>query len=323
MPKPSKKIILLVLVLVILGSVIYAAIIMSRKEIYTAKTAELNVVESAALAKDSDNDGLKDWEEQLWKTDPENPDTDGDATQDGLEIKQGRNPLVAGQNDKLDTDTITNKINTETENDLTDTDKFSRELFVKIIAAKNNNTPPTESDIQDFLNKTISQELQDQKMRSFTTADFKTTSVETAATLKSYGNEIAAILKEQPPEPLEYEMSIVDRAEKNNDPSELQKLKPLITQYQRIQSDLLQVSVPQSALAVHIELADSVSGMIYSITGLSNILTDPIKALPGVSAYGDNVERFPASIRAFKKYFDTKSVVFGPGDAGYNFFNAI
>ena len=31
------------------------------------------------LEKDSDNDGLKDWEEDLWKTDSKNKDTDGDG----------------------------------------------------------------------------------------------------------------------------------------------------------------------------------------------------------------------------------------------------
>ncbi len=51
------------------------------------------------LIKDSDNDGLLDWEEKVYGTDPNNPDTDGDGTTDGEEIKQHRDPLVAGPND--------------------------------------------------------------------------------------------------------------------------------------------------------------------------------------------------------------------------------
>jgi len=43
---------------------------------------------------DSDTDGLKDWEEALWKTDPYSPDTDGDGVSDGDEIKAGHNPLA-------------------------------------------------------------------------------------------------------------------------------------------------------------------------------------------------------------------------------------
>jgi hypothetical protein len=55
----------------------------------------------ATLSVDSDNDGLKDWEEPLYKTDPQNPDTDGDGTNDGDEIKQNRDPLKKGPNDKV------------------------------------------------------------------------------------------------------------------------------------------------------------------------------------------------------------------------------
>ncbi|MCH7529851.1 hypothetical protein IIB50_01915 [Patescibacteria group bacterium] len=52
---------------------------------------------------DSDDDGLKDWEEVLWGTDPFNPDTDNDGTDDGVEIAVDRNPLVSSSGGVLDT----------------------------------------------------------------------------------------------------------------------------------------------------------------------------------------------------------------------------
>ncbi|MBI2639699.1 MAG: hypothetical protein HYW90_02285 [Candidatus Sungbacteria bacterium] len=53
------------------------------------------------LNRDTDNDGLKDWEEKIYGTDPENADTDGDGTPDGEEIKLSRNPLRPGPGDEL------------------------------------------------------------------------------------------------------------------------------------------------------------------------------------------------------------------------------
>jgi len=50
--------------------------------------------------KDTDNDGLRDWEEELLKTDPLNPDTDMDGYLDGEEINSGHNPLVKSPGDK-------------------------------------------------------------------------------------------------------------------------------------------------------------------------------------------------------------------------------
>ena len=45
-----------------------------------------NILESEVYLKDSDNDGVYDWEEALFGTDPHNPDTDGDGISDSEEI---------------------------------------------------------------------------------------------------------------------------------------------------------------------------------------------------------------------------------------------
>lgn len=45
--------------------------------------------------KDSDQDGLSDYWEQKFGTDPANPDTDGDGFKDGREVDQGYDPLAS------------------------------------------------------------------------------------------------------------------------------------------------------------------------------------------------------------------------------------
>lgn len=67
------------------------------------------------LIADSDSDGLKDWEEQIYNTDPHNPDTDGDGTKDGEEITQGRDPLKPGPDDLLSKTTPSSPSNTSDE----------------------------------------------------------------------------------------------------------------------------------------------------------------------------------------------------------------
>lgn len=51
---------------------------------------------------DPDNDGLKNWEEELHKTDPRNPDTDEDGYVDGEEVASGYNPTVKAPGDALE-----------------------------------------------------------------------------------------------------------------------------------------------------------------------------------------------------------------------------
>lgn len=64
------------------------------------KNSALSLVIAAEAAKDSDGDGLKDWEEAIWHTDARKTDTDGDGTPDGEEVKQNRDPRIPGPNDR-------------------------------------------------------------------------------------------------------------------------------------------------------------------------------------------------------------------------------
>jgi len=50
---------------------------------------------------DSDFDGLTDKEEEIYGTDPTNPDTDNDTFLDGEEISAGYNPLIPSPDDKI------------------------------------------------------------------------------------------------------------------------------------------------------------------------------------------------------------------------------
>lgn len=60
-------------------------------------TEEATAGTSAQVA-DTDADSLSDYEEiTLWKTNPLNPDTDGDGFSDGQEVKNGYNPNGAGK----------------------------------------------------------------------------------------------------------------------------------------------------------------------------------------------------------------------------------
>lgn len=54
-------------------------------------------IKNGGKFKDTDNDGLSDYEEKnIYGTDYKNPDTDGDGINDGDEVKMGRNPLGLG-----------------------------------------------------------------------------------------------------------------------------------------------------------------------------------------------------------------------------------
>ncbi|HPH52096.1 MAG TPA: hypothetical protein PLF70_01125 [Candidatus Portnoybacteria bacterium] len=116
--KKSNLIILPVAIIFAVGLILFIGAY-AKKDAFSQFTlwgAKETTISSQTI--DSDNDGLKDWEENLYKTDPWNPDTDGDGYLDGEEINSGHNPLVKGPNDNQvfyplpvgDKYNITNKI---------------------------------------------------------------------------------------------------------------------------------------------------------------------------------------------------------------------
>ena len=132
MQLPSNKIgglliaVVLVVVLVIVGDVILGKFGGKILPDYVDADIVIHRKTTDNSSSDSDGDGLLDWEESLWGTDPLKYDTDGDGTSDKDEINQNRDPLVPGPNDEnidlqdkllskiqernLDEDGLTNKV---------------------------------------------------------------------------------------------------------------------------------------------------------------------------------------------------------------------
>jgi len=101
--KFTKKInIFLVIFIMLIGCLIGGYAILKSKNIKADMLGQLaqnfnmeNVID------DYDFDGLADWEEEIYKTDPTNPDTDGDGYLDGEEVASGFDPTKKAPNDKL------------------------------------------------------------------------------------------------------------------------------------------------------------------------------------------------------------------------------
>ncbi|MBP9697637.1 MAG: hypothetical protein KBD65_00355 [Candidatus Moranbacteria bacterium] len=81
------------------------------------------------IFQDSDQDGLSNDEETLYKTDPLNKDTDGDSYMDGVEVESGYDPLKPAPGDKLVTETgNTRTYTSSTTNEANLTDQVSEQI---------------------------------------------------------------------------------------------------------------------------------------------------------------------------------------------------
>ncbi len=317
---PSKKLsIFLVVTLVILGCFFVFYKYEDRKISYFLNLEKQKGVKNATnkiiqqtIKNDTDGDGLKDWEETLWKTDPINPDTDGDGTNDNNEILINRNPLIAGPNDSFD-DKITS-FNKETTNSLnnkplTQTDLLSRELFAGYITLKQENQLGTDQEeqlINNLITKNILTDID--SVKNYTLNDLSIIHDNGKETIQQYATQIDLILN--PNTEIENDIVIVKEILETKNKQKLQKIDLNIKIYENIQKELLSLPVPYEISTPHINAINALGNLISNATQMKQILNDPIAGLLNIKKYMTNQEIFEEEWKKIGLYLFEKGIKF-------------
>jgi hypothetical protein len=283
-----------------------------------------------ALEKDSDGDGLKDWEEALWKTDPHNKDTDGDGTPDGEEVAEGRDPLKAGPNDFLDTASTTpNGTVTDSNKPKTATEAFARDFFGKYIAlVKKGGDTVSEEDQAGIISELLSKKYITLEPVVYPDTLIKTSQDNSKTALHSYGNTVGTIFIKDSPKVIENELTVFENAItiKNagqNPANELAKLDDIVTGYQKVVRDLKLVTVPSDAKDLHVALLNGVGQVLSGIESLRASYDDPVRGLPTISFYQSAIENLKESMTQLYAYFVRNGVTFTQSESGYIFASVI
>lgn len=311
----SKKIIFaIVFFVLIIGGAFWSTKIKSNSVSYKNELAVQNE-QTEKLFKDLDNDGLKDWEEELWGTDINNKDTDGDKTDDFTEIREGRSPIIKGPNDKLQDEELRKKINPTIESDLNETDKFSRELFAKYISAKQSGDVKSVN-YGDFLSEYV-EKSEKGTVIIYKESDLK--SVESnSENIRKYGNQFGKIIKDKAKEFPKSELEILDKALPEEDAEKLKELDIPIQRYNAIKDEMLRMEVPLDLLVTHVKIINLLGLMTLSIEDMKFLLSDPVRAVSGVSMYPVATDFMIKATTELTKYFISKEIIFDKDEDGYD-----
>jgi hypothetical protein len=268
--------------------------------------------------KDSDGDGLKDWEEDLWGTDPRKKDTDGDGTDDGEEVDTGRNPNIAGPDDEYQNDVFVKQTNTDFSNkELTETDKFAQNFFQNYISLRDSSGQLSENDKINLINASVGDIAGTYiSAQNYTLSDLNISQDTDSVSARNYGNALGEIILKHSFE-TEDELTIFNRSVTKNDVKEIEKLDPIINGYKNILKDSLAVSVPQDATNEHIVFIQSIASVTESIENMRVIYSDPIRAIAGIGGYEQGVELLKNAFGEMRSYFIKKEIIFDRNDKGY------
>lgn len=282
---------------------------------YKKKQTDLAEKKQELLERDSDNDGLKDWEEVLWKTDPNNPDTDRDGTRDGEEIKLNRDPTKPGPNDSFSNAGDTGDATEEK----TLTEKIGKEFLLKYLSSKGTENL-TNKDKENMANELISN-LSEKPQIKYTISDIKISSDNSEKNIKNYINSLASAF-----ETLNLmqigDLEILNRilADENGEHKDLikefEKNKSL---YDKTTRDTLALNVPSNYKTVHLGFLNSFNNAGAAVLKMSLIYDDPAKTILGVKEYKQESANLLQIFKIFKAQTARDKIKFTPSEKAYIF----
>ena len=275
------------------------------------------VEQTSQLDKDSDADGLKDWEELLWKTDPNKADTDNDGTNDNEEITLNRNPLKAGPNDKISDkeDLVAQEKAIADSKQNTMTTVYARRFMEAYLTLKNQKGELTDSDKDGLIESLMNNIKSDIKIKdSYDISNIKIIGGQ-KANLEKYAREIKKILIDE--KPIKENVVIVfNRLLKNlNDKknagtyeSDAKKILDNGEAYKQGATKLVSIEAPDILAEYHLALINNLNGMQEAVRAMSVVANDPMKGLAGFELYRQKATVFSKSFEELKIILNAKDV---------------
>lgn len=313
---PSRKVIS---VIIIASSVVVAVIGSDLLKAYdTRKALEkensqktpqqkfLDIAKNNIISKDTDEDGLFDWEEELRGTDKYNKDSDGDGTSDGDEIKFGRNPLKQGPGDKLNTQEIQQKIFENIDyTPGTVSEGAATSLISNYLALREsgqNNSQNTE--------KLATQIAEQAKILSeipneYSISDIKTFPDYEKDGLKKYGNDFATLV-------VNY-YAVFSVVKGNTDKEYINNLSKVFSSFAH---ELSKLPVPRGNVDTHLSFINNISKISVALSMLNSSNKDPVTALFALSQYEQIGNQQPQLFAETSKFLKSNGIIFSDEEPG-------
>ena len=240
--------------------------------------------------KDADGDGIPDWQEGLYGLDPTKKETTpGIPDSVAIDKLKAEQKKVNAKQGRMET--------AQSKENLTQTDKFSRELFATVVAASQNGVMD-QATIEKLV-ASLADKIQNSPPRKvFSIFDIKTINNDTVQAFTNYNNALDNISKKYPPT----NYTILDVLQKfiidenNVDVSALIKLDPIIKQINKVMEEMIKTSAPQSISNLHLNVINSFQRLAENLSDLRLYDSDPIVALGGISKYQENATRLESDL---------------------------
>lgn len=298
---PSPKVLAFLLIVVILTTTTIVSSKLLKKN-PTTEPENINLtiknnLDAELNPQDSDGDQLPDWQEEIWKSDKNNSDTDGDGTTDGEEVNQNRNPVVAGPDDKILTDKEIAMAIVPNETDPNSvTSILSKNLLLRLAQleqAGQYNTQTGDELAEDLVNQALNEVQIPEK---YSPSLFLTFDSSDKQRLDQYSQNIIKIQSD--------ELLKVDT-------TNAEDLDPLIDAFKNMAFQMSLIGVPQDLLAVHAKIANNYYIAAEALINLKMSDNDPILGILSIPIYKKVSEEQEILYTQVQNYLESNGIILG------------
>ena len=317
--------------LVIAGILIAGSIFISSNGLAIFTTNTANAASTQALlqayaTKDSDGDGLPDWEEALYGLDPHNAHsfspnmTDGQAVAEGL-VKPKFITETASNTASISDDTSTLDGPTAAPGSLTE--QFSQSLLSQYMAQSSaNGAPISDDDIATFAQTAMQNFAQANAHHDAYALGQVQVGGTGPAAMTAYAAEAESVIAANNSHESESEADYFADAIEQNDPTALAKVATIGKDYSNLAPALMKIQVPSEAEYAHLEIANAAARLGDDITDLSMMNSDPLRAYLGLAQYQIDTGSFAKAFADMGNVYSSEQVSVPNGTPGYYFYSA-
>ena len=321
-----------VLAATLFSTVLVVGVYMLARSVESPRTAEASA-ESALLqaiaTKDSDGDGLSDWEEALYGTSPTVTDTfklgmtDGEAVMRGLIVPKAIAdiPIATSSPATIDSDGLG-----AAPAEGTLTAAFAKTFFTLYLAAKqaNGGADLSESDMANVANEALN------SLASVIAAapDFKsakdiTVSGSGADPLKAFAVQAEAVLLKNTSSASKSEIFYLQDAVQNDDAEALTHIASIAKQYRDSAIGLAVLPVPEELAADHLALVNAMMRVSQIATDFTRVNADPLATMLALKQYPQAVLALGTAFINIGTIYTTAGISLPTGAPGASFVNLI
>ena len=235
--------------------------------------------------KDSDADGLTDWQESLYGTDPTNPTSfradllDGEAARQELLTPKTIVPTQDLTTDLPGVDPAPASL----------TEEFSRAFLGQYLLTRGTE-PPTQEEMASFVSDAIA-DLVRTSLASprYSASEVRVATSDDAAAFRAYMKEMQAVSDAHEPLLEDRDVALIRKAIEQSDTEALASLEDMSETYADLAEAVMGVRAPQSAVAAHVATANALSYLSIATGNVAKYADDPIRTLLGIGEYRESI----------------------------------